>query len=136
MKPHIIIVHWSLIQKLICRSVSRASYHYPGDGYSRGGRTYINYKQVHGCSVAGFRSWVKVEVAVLGSPSLTVLMVFRTLTFRSWVKVEVAVLGSPSLTVLMVFRTLTFRSWVKVEVAVLGSPSLTVLMFSVDVRQH
>ena len=63
-------------------------------------------------------------------------------------KVEVAVLSTPSLTVLMVSvdvkRHLTsvnlchreVRSCVKVEVAILGSPSLTVLMVSVDVKQH
>ena len=68
-------VHWSLIQKFICRSVGRTSYHCPGDGYSRHGQTYINYKKVHGCRVAGLRSCVKVEVAVLGTPSLADLMV-------------------------------------------------------------
>ena len=58
-------------------------------------------------------------------------------------KVEVAVLGSPSLIVLMVsvdvekhYLLSEFRSCVKVEVAVLGSPSLTVLMVSVDVEKH
>ena len=46
---------------------------------------------------------VKVEVAVLGSPSLTVLMVsvdikqHRRTELRSCVKVDVAVLGSPPL---------------------------------------
>ena len=58
--------------------------------------------------------------------------------FRSCVKVEVAVLGSPSLRVLMVSVDVKseFRGCVKVEVAVLGSPSLRVLMVSVDVKQH
>ena len=57
-------------------------------------------------------------------------------------KVEVAVLGSPSLIVLMdsvdvkQHRASELRSCVKVEVAVLGSPSLIVLMYSVDVKQH
>ena len=64
---------------------------------------------------------------------------------RSCVKVEVAVPGSPSLTVLMIsvdvkqhwtLNSDTPRSCVKVEVAVPGSPSLTVLMLSVDVKQH
>ena len=61
---------------------------------------------------------------------------------RSCVKVEVDVLGSPSLTVLMVsvdvkqHRRAELRSCVKVEVVILSSPSLTVLMVSVDVRQH
>ena len=45
---------------------------------------------------------MKVEVAVLASPSLTVLMAsVRVSELRSCVKVEVAVLASPSLTVLM-----------------------------------
>ena len=58
-------------------------------------------------------------------------------------KVEVAVLGSPSLIILMVsvdvkqhlkknHLNLEFKSCVKVEVAVLDSPSLTVRMVSVD----
>ena len=56
-------------------------------------------------------------------------------------RVEVSVLGSPSLIVLMVSVDVKphrneFRSCVKVEVAVLGSPSLIVLMVSVDVKQH
>ena len=62
----------------------------------------------------------------------------------SCVKVEVGVLGSPSLTAHTVsvdIRQLNcsiseLRSCVKVEVAVLGSPSLMVLMVSVDVKQH
>ena len=59
-------------------------------------------------------------------------------------KVEVAVLGSPSLIVLMVSVVVKqhcsiseVRSCVKVEVAVLGSPSPTNLrMVFVDVKQH
>ena len=64
-------------------------------------------------------------------------------------KVEVAVLGSPSLIVCMGFvdvrqhlkkkkkwSTTEFRSCVKVEMAVLGSPSLIVRMGSVDVEQY
>ena len=61
-------------------------------------------------------------------------------------KVEVAVLGSPSLIVLNIvcgYKAILnvslfseFRSCVKVEVAVLGSPSLIVLTVSVDVKQH
>ena len=57
-----------------------------------------------------------------------------------------AVLGSPSLTVLMVsvdvkldWNMVTeseLRSCVKVEVDVLGSTSLTVLMDRVDVKQY
>ena len=58
-------------------------------------------------------------------------------------KVEVAVLGSTSLTVLNMvsvdvkqYKT-ELRSCVKVEVAVQGSPSLTFLnMVSVEVNQH
>ena len=61
------------------------------------------------------------------------------------VKVEVAVLGSPSLISLMVsvdvkqhvYQSVSeLRSCVKVEVAVLGSPSLISLMVSVDAKQH
>ena len=57
-------------------------------------------------------------------------------------KVEVAVLGSPSIIVLMVSsgRKATleeeFKSCVRVEVAVLGSPSIIVLMVSMDAKQH
>ena len=64
-------------------------------------------------------------------------------------KVEVAVLGSPSLIVFMVSVDVNntelelepscseLRSGsVKVEVAILGSPSLMVFMVSVDVKQH
>ena len=61
---------------------------------------------------------MEVEVAVLGSPSLTVLMVsVKVSDLRSCVKVEVAVLGFPSLIVLMVsVKVLDVRSCVKVEV--------------------
>ena len=53
-----------------------------------------------------FRSCVKVEVAVLGSPSLIILMVCVDVKqhlkkFRSCVKVEVAVLASSFLIILM-----------------------------------
>ena len=57
-------------------------------------------------------------------------------------KVEVAVLGSPSLIILMVSVTVKqhqrteLRNCVKVEVDVLGSPSLMVLMVPVDAKQH
>ena len=59
-------------------------------------------------------------------------------------KVEVAVLGSPSLIVRKVCgrkatlycSILELRSCVKVEVAVLGSPSLTALMVYLDVKEH
>ena len=64
---------------------------------------------------------------------------------RSCVKVEVDVLGSPSLIVpvpslwmksnITLLRT-KLRSCVKVEVDVLGSTSLKVLMVSVDEVQH
>ena len=98
------------------------------------------------------QSCVKIEVAVLGSPSLIVrtvcvdvkqhcIFVYRA---QSCVKVEVAVLGSPSLIVrtvcvdvkqhcIFVYRA---QSCVKVEVAVLGSPSLIVRTVCVDVKQH
>ena len=63
------------------------------------------------------------------------------------VKVEMAVLGALSLTVLMVSvdvnqhsvnlrRTTELMGCVKVEMAVVGAPSLTVLMVSVVVKQH
>ena len=62
-------------------------------------------------------------------------------------KVEVDVLGSPSLMVLMVSVDIKqilkknvvwfkVQKLVKVEVDVLGSPSLAVLVVSVDVKQH
>ena len=93
---------------------------------------------------------MKVEVAVLGSPSLIVPTVsvgvkqhWTNVSELSCVKVEVAVLVSPSLTVLMVsvdvkqhWTNVSELSCVKVEVAVLVSPSLTVLMVSVGVKQH
>ena len=50
---------------------------------------------------------------------------------------EVAVLGSPSLTVLLVsMKASDLRGCVKVEVGVLGSPSLVVLMVSLDIKQQ
>ena len=58
-----------------------------------------------------------------------------TAELRVCVKVEVAVLCSPSL-IVHNLKSLWFRSCVKVEVDVLGSPSLIVLMGSVDVKQH
>ena len=65
----------------------------------------------------------------------------------SSVKVDVAVLGSPSLIVFTVSVDVKqhwekmsccseVRSCVKVEVAVPGSPSLIVLTVSVDVKHH
>ena len=56
-------------------------------------------------------------------------------------KVEVAVLGSPSIINLKVsvdvkqYLKIEFGSCVKVEVVVLGSPSIINLMVSVDVKQ-
>ena len=66
---------------------------------------------------------------------------------RRCVKVEVAVLGSPSLTVLIVSVGVKqhwtrassgkeLRSCVNAEVDVLGSPSLKILMVYVDVNKH
>ena len=102
-------------------------------------------------------SRVKVEVAVLGSPSLISLygLCGRRATLncqgrsklRSCLTVEVAVLGSPSPTVLnngLCGRKATLnlnllsklRSCVKVDVAVLGSPPLAVLTVSVDVKRR
>ena len=74
-------------------------------------------------------SCVKVEMAVLGSPSLIVLVVSVDVKqpwtngmpseLRSCVKVEVAVLGSPSLIVLeLTVKPSELRSCVKVEVTV------------------
>ena len=52
-------------------------------------------------------------------------------------KVEVDVLGSPSLIVRVVsVNASELRSCMKFEVDVLGSPSLLVLMVSVDVKHH
>ena len=60
-------------------------------------------------------------------------------------RVEVAVLGSPSLIRLVVSVDVVslnlnlsseLRRCVKVEVAVLGSPFLIVIAVSVDVKQH
>ena len=62
---------------------------------------------------------MKVEVDVLGSPSLTVLMVLM-------VSVDVKLTVEP----------LEPRSCVKVEVDVLGSPSLIVPTVSVNKKQH
>ena len=89
---------------------------------------------------------MKVEVAVLGSPSLIVLMVsvdvkqHRTMP-RHWPQFV------PNNYVNRHPRTLSstsssspvsaeHRSCVKVEGAVLDSPSLIVLMVSVDIKQH
>ena len=66
---------------------------------------------------------------------------------RSCAKEKVAVLGSPSLTVLRAYVDVKqhgtnvdlfseLRSCVKVEAAVLGCPSLIVRVASVDVKQH
>ena len=56
---------------------------------------------------------------------------------RKCVKVEVDVLGSPSLIVRVVSVNVSeLRSCMKFEVDVLGSPSLLVLMVSVDVKHH
>ena len=69
-------------------------------------------------------SCVKVEVAVLSSPSLAVRTVCgRKATFEEEEEEE-----EPHASEL--------RSCVKVEVAVFGSPSLIILMVSVDVQQH
>ena len=72
-------------------------------------------KRPDGCGSSEFRSFVEVEVDLLGSRSLIFLMV----------SVDVkAILNG---------KTLSFG---KVEVDVLGSPSLIVFMVSVDVKQH
>ena len=61
-----------------------------------------------------------VHVAVLGFPSLIVLMVFSLRGHKATLNLFVTEL----------------RSCVKVKVAVLCSPSLIILMVSVDVKQH
>ena len=63
---------------------------------------------------------MKVEVAVLGSPSLISLVV----------SVDI----KHSVYYLLLSKLTEFRSCVKVEVAVLGSPSLISLVVSVDVK--
>ena len=93
---------------------------------------------------------MKVEVTVLGSPSLIVLIISRrkaTLKNRGHELCESRG-GRPGLPVPnsqygLFGRKATLncsitevRSCVKVEVAALGSPSLTVSMVSVDVKQH
>ena len=92
---------------------------------------------------------MKVEVAVLGSPSLTVLMLSvdikqhlkKTLYDRAQELCESRG-GRPGLTVpnspygFIEHHVSELMSCVKVEVDVLGSPSLTVLMLSVDVQQQ
>ena len=95
---------------------------------------------------------VKVKVAVLGSPSLIILMVsvdvkrYLKINFWSCVKAEVAVVGYPSIINHKPYgfcgRRAIFedkeglRSCVKIEVAVLGSPSIINLTVSVDVKQY
>ena len=66
---------------------------------------------------------MKVEVDVLGSPSLIVLMV--SVAVKQHCTREKRAEAPSSGTVSA-----------KVEVAVLGSPSLIVLMVSMDVKQH
>ena len=88
--------------------------------------------------------WLYLTVSRYGWPFLRFQPMNQSdLELRSCVKVEVAVLGSPSLISLMVsldvkqhWTTLSaLRSCVKVEVAVPGSPSLISLMVSVDATQ-
>ena len=99
---------------------------------------------------------MKVEVAVLGSPSLVVLMVSvdvkqhqleQQSSDRSCVKVEVGVFGSLSLILSpygLCGRKATLKNRVQELRKSLGGhpctpfpiPSLVVLMVSVDVKQH
>ena len=92
---------------------------------------------------------MKVEVAVLGSPSLTVLVVFVDVKQQSTTCSRAQELcksrgGRPELPVPnspcgLCGRKATLnklRSCVKVEVAVLGSPSPAFFMVSVDVKQR
>ena len=92
------------------------------------------------------RSCVKVVVAVLGSPSLMVLMVsvgVKQHWTSQWQCSLVAVLGSQSLMVLIMVLMVPVdvkqhwtSQWQCSVVAVLGSHSLMVLMVPVDVKQH
>ena len=68
---------------------------------------------------------MKVEVSVLGSPSLIVLTVSVDVNQLERKRRKKKVVQSSEL-----------RSCVKVEVSVLGSPSLIVLTVSVDVKRH
>ena len=90
---------------------------------------------------------MKVEVPVLGSPSLIVLMVSLDVNQHNICQAQVLCEsrgGRPGLPVPnspygLFGRKSTFvklRCCVKVEVDVLGSPSLIVLMVSLDVNQH
>ena len=104
---------------------------------------FCGRKATPNCSISELRSCVKVEVDVLGSPSLIVLMVSacgRKATLncslselRSCVKVEVDVPNSPygfcGRKASLNCSISELRSWVKVEVDVLGSPSLIGLRF-------
>ena len=92
---------------------------------------------------AELRSCVKVEVAILGSPSLIVLRVSVDVKQHSAINHLHTPRFSPSLTNPLVSVDVKHhvylseesepRSCVKVEVAVLGSPSLIVRTVSVDV---
>ena len=86
----------------------------------RGHEALLYHHSLGGSGSLELRRCVKVEVDVLGSPSIIV----RTVS----VDVEVDVLDSSSLIV----RTVS----VDVEVDVLDSPSLIVRPVSVDVKQH
>ena len=86
------------------------------------------------CESRGSRPWL---------PSLLSLIVCVDEKYherRSCIKVEVAVLGSPSIIVFMVSAEVKHherrRSCVKVELAVVGPPSLIVRTVSVDVKLH
>ena len=91
---------------------------------------------------------MKVEVAVMGSPSLIVLMVsvdvkpFRAQDLcesrggRHGLPVPNSPYGLCGRKATLNCSISELRGCVKVEVADTGSPSLIVLMVSVDVKQH
>ena len=70
---------------------------------------------------------MKVEVAVLGSPSLIAKVINTNFVFIIFANSPYGLCGR---------KATLYRSCVTVEVAVLGSPSLIVPTVSVDVKQH
>ena len=116
---------------------------------TRDGKWYRNERRLS--AVSELRSWVTVEVDVLGSPSRIVCAVSVDLKQHSIVVYRVQELseGRGGRLGLPAFNSpyglcgrkatpncsiSELRSCVKVEVAVLGSPSLIVLMVSVNVK--
>ena len=81
---------------------------------------------------------MKVEVAVLHSPSLIVFTqeLCESRGGRSGLRVPKVVMVSVDVKQHGTDERSEFRSCVEVEVDVLGSPSLIVRTLSVDVKQH